>query len=89
MDTEKLKQVSNHHNLDSLCIRSPFAKMLREELNDIQSRLGGTFELPHDQKTATALAHQLNNLLCAVELLNDAKAKTLCKKQEERKHGID
>ena len=51
-----------------LCARSPEARLLQQELKEIQGRLGRPTELPDDGKQAGVIAHKLNNMLCALVL---------------------
>jgi hypothetical protein len=49
-----------------LCAKLPKAQRLHRDLEDIQSRMGGPHEQPHDQSQAASIAHTLNNMLCAI-----------------------
>ncbi len=50
--------------MDLLCKRSEKARLLREELREIQRRLGTEKEMASDISRAADIAHILNNLLC-------------------------
>lgn len=71
MPTEPVHKLNGHSyqaHLESLCLRSQSAMILRKELVVIQSRLGSPSEHLDDFKRANAIAHNLNNLLCAMVL---------------------